>query len=290
MKRYGKKAPHTSAFTLVELLVVIGIIAILVALLVPVLQDTKRQADRVKCLSNMRQLGLAVFQYAADNRGYWPVQQHGWSVAGSPRSKRWHDYLGKYVLGDVKGGLNASGTQDATLEPQIWSENVRRGNNALWGCPSWTRVTRIGPLVIIDGALHPGYAWNRFPLAPEDLTAAGVPASDSQTLVIGQPIAKGLYAKGTRYSQPTGRALIVESVTGILGITILPGARWRYRPEGPTRFPSRPDGVSFSIDFNRHGKRAIGNGANGPTLNVLYCDGHAAPASARETWRAVRRN
>jgi prepilin-type processing-associated H-X9-DG protein len=44
----------------------------------------------------------------------------------------------------------------------------------------------------------------------------------------------------------------------------------------------------LTIDFDRHGKRPRGNGPNDPSVNVLYCDGHAAPASAREAYRALR--
>jgi len=58
----------------VELLVVIGVIALLVALLMPVLARARRQADRVVCLSNLRQVGTILFQYVDNvNRGRFPA-------------------------------------------------------------------------------------------------------------------------------------------------------------------------------------------------------------------------
>lgn len=59
-------------FTLVELLAVIAIIAILAALLLPVLASAKERGKRVACLSNLRQLGIAIHAYASDNEGKIP--------------------------------------------------------------------------------------------------------------------------------------------------------------------------------------------------------------------------
>lgn len=59
-------------FTLVELLVVIGIIAVLVSMLLPALNRTREQANAAVCLSNLKQIGTAFAFYAADHRGYIP--------------------------------------------------------------------------------------------------------------------------------------------------------------------------------------------------------------------------
>jgi prepilin-type N-terminal cleavage/methylation domain-containing protein/prepilin-type processing-associated H-X9-DG protein len=64
---------YRSAFTLVELLVVIGIIALLVAMLLPVLGKAKEQANMVKCASNMRQIMTGIMMYAESNKGQLPL-------------------------------------------------------------------------------------------------------------------------------------------------------------------------------------------------------------------------
>ena len=64
--------PDNSGFTLVELLVVIGIIALLISILLPALNKARAAANRTSCLARMRELGNASQMYAAENMGYFP--------------------------------------------------------------------------------------------------------------------------------------------------------------------------------------------------------------------------
>src|SRR4051812_10974821 len=66
------RASATRAFTLVELLVVVGIIAVLIALLFPVFSKAREQANRTKCLANLRTIGQSMFVYANNNHDRLP--------------------------------------------------------------------------------------------------------------------------------------------------------------------------------------------------------------------------
>lgn len=65
---------RSRAFTLIELLVVIAIIAILVALILPVLTTMREKSESIQCVSNLRQIGIAITAYAGDHSTKFPVE------------------------------------------------------------------------------------------------------------------------------------------------------------------------------------------------------------------------
>jgi len=83
---------NKKAFTLVELLIVVAIIAILLAVLVPTLNKVRESTRRVVCASNLRQIGLLLEYYCADHKGAYPSLYSGWYRFGASAYR--YDYDG----------------------------------------------------------------------------------------------------------------------------------------------------------------------------------------------------
>jgi prepilin-type N-terminal cleavage/methylation domain-containing protein len=100
-KRRFERGPLTGAFTLIELMVVIAIIAILAAMLLPGLAKGKSQAHIAQCKSNLRQWGAAVVMYAGDNNNYF--QDNSGGLEPSWVSQTFTNFFAAYLMKDIPG-------------------------------------------------------------------------------------------------------------------------------------------------------------------------------------------
>jgi len=96
----AKKMKRKNSFTLIELLVVVAIIAVLISILVPSLKAARSQARAVLCMSDMKQVGLALQFYAEDFKGWIPCARND-SISSLP----WFRVIGKENHPDPRIGL-----------------------------------------------------------------------------------------------------------------------------------------------------------------------------------------
>jgi len=292
-------------FTLVELLVVIGIIAVLVAMLLPSLSAARRQSNQVKCLSSLRQIGLGFQMYANAYRGMWPCAVHdagATAPAGltndyplpSGRSLRWQDR----IIGFVPG------TEGVTVDsyPEIFTKypnDVLRQSSVLWGCPSYSLQDGVNNTdSLTNQQVRSGYSMNPYPLLPDYIGVYHERAYIGGTVV-------GRYFKADEWRANHGererhggayRLLIGEGLIPFLELPIRtraapfdPKAGHLYYPWDNTGLQANWQTAHFKIDSARH---APSNATkqqcyNKGFSNALFCDGHAAPVSVKEAWNYV---
>ena len=234
-------ATRRNAFTLVELLVVIGIIALLVGILMPALTKARQQAQATQCLSNLRQLNQAMLMFANVNRGHLPQ-------TGGPRANDKEptviDGVTQNVMVRWFGGLYGSPQK---FHPQSGLLYEYLGTAEVGGCPTFMELAeylrpQYGPVCYAYNSILGRHAeW----VGP----AWGVPRDRSGGV------------KLTRVRNASEKALLWDAIR--INGGELDRTPWGYPTTGANTAPNNKHEPNF-------------HGRHGDYGNVAWADGHCS--------------
>jgi prepilin-type N-terminal cleavage/methylation domain-containing protein/prepilin-type processing-associated H-X9-DG protein len=307
----------SGGFTLVELLVVIGIIALLISLLLPALNGVRRQAASVKCMASLRELGNACRMYVEENRGAavplrigggthnvatkQPYELYGITYGAASnvpgvsntQAAWWMNFIAKYVT-KTKGGTADMSKQGVQLNQKT----------VIWGCPAWSGIKETG----VDAAysemeLHTtGYNLNYMPTYTAGYPASGTdfpPDREMLDIVINGSAQvqtdQCTWWKFTKYTDPARRALLADCFSSVLEAKAAPlDLSFPPMPLPDTKQYANGK-ANTTFDFYRHGSmpRLVGGTLQSTggkiSFNILYADGHVANVTDRaEAYRSIR--
>jgi len=272
-------------FTLVELLVVIGIIAVLIGILLPVLAGAREQAKAAQCLSNLRQIGQGFSLYTAEHKG--------WMIPGFIRQRpsfggrgeeTWATIL--VVKGYIKGADQIDFVGDGGTPPgeDAWDSDGS-GGNTVFRCPNGTnRVNMFAP----DQAQSKTDDRNSWFWRRQSLLHAGVGPSRGVSPIVDNWYAmNGVMPTGPQMDNGVGQDAFPMRVFGhyrsnangkmrgeIVGGPMIKASRIRNSGEMALIY----DGFQIH-DYNTNNISARHNRKR--QTNFLFADGHAVTVDTK---------
>ena len=262
-------------FTLVELLVVIGIIALLISILLPALSQARENANTIKCASNMRQLCQALTNYASENKGKFPPNINSLNPPQSSsyptNSNLWYDAdrIGKYLPNTVVTGSDSIGT------PVMVCPNDRENAQRSYSMNIWAsgqtdqfvhnKSPRPGSYGVGSGSTYspnPPFRGTLFTASGKDATSL-ILITESWSKFGNASV--GWFASATSGFQgdyPGER---------FLGITV----------PSPYNAGGAANGANTELDYTRHrtAKDKLAGLAAVGRINIGFADGHVATFS-----------
>ena len=276
------------AFTLTELLVVVGTLAVLALLLVPALAGTKTDSWRIQCQNNLKQLQVGFQLFAQDHNDMFPPA--GWSSTGVGSSYQitWDSYINKYIGGnlpdqDLDQGVvvTAQGPPVEVCPADTFPKvNWIGGNNpwfalrsyAMVGCgpnqgaaADYQRDPKYGlPNLNLPGKLGVGIYWQDPVATTPNFDAQGFPTS-----VVRDPAGTILLCENTHGLQIAGNIWTCICL-GPQGTGALYQIDPTAKPQDPTSSVSQNEGgLLYAAHWNR--------------FNYAFHDGHVAALSIQQT-------